>query len=316
MRIVGEESLQEVEDGSKSVFMNNMCDVSPASKKKILMEEAEEEKYIMEVIRKEVLMRRNKIKTGIDDSNAVVDATRVSIFVDPLDGTSSYAKGEYEAVTILVAIILDNSPVFGVIGKPFGHEGMKTMLNFNCSAIYGGTLLGGAFVVGGGELKRSSLYREHSQMNKDINMNMAGIKEVTKDSAAMECWKRRKAIISKSRSGGVVQKCINALADLSLLHKDPIHITGAGYKTMRLLLGHQEEALWFFPKPGTFLWDTAAADALLKVIGGTLTDKFGNDLDYSKPRTEASNLDGIVACSDIILHKHCIQKFQEEKWDD
>ena len=52
-------------------------------------------------------------------TDETMDVKRVSIFIDPLDGTSSYVKGYYEAVTILLAIIVDNVPVFGVIGKPF-----------------------------------------------------------------------------------------------------------------------------------------------------------------------------------------------------
>ena len=90
----------------------------------------------------------------------VVDADRVSVFVDPLDGTSAYAKGKYEAVTILVAIIVDNTPVFGLIVKPFNiGANLRCFKETKCSVVYGGTLLGGAYVMGGEELKRSRQWR-------------------------------------------------------------------------------------------------------------------------------------------------------------
>ena len=127
---------------------------------------------------------------------------------------------------------------------------------------------------------------------------------------------QRKAIISKSRAGGVVQKCIDSLSSRKLIHHQPLYITGAGYKTMKLLIGEENEALWFFPKPGTSLWDVAAADALLRVMGGRISDKFGRDLDYGKGRLEADNVDGIIACSDSVLHSKCIELYKEEKWDD
>jgi len=137
---------------------------------------------------------------------------------------------------------------------------------------------------------------------------------------------QRRAIISKSRSGGVVKKCIDSLSSKDLLHPTPMFVTGAGYKTMKLVLGEENEALWFFPRPGTSLWDVAAADALLRAMGGRITDKFGKDLDYgrcvdvakvkgSHPRLEAENEDGIIACCDLELHAKCLQLYKDENWD-
>jgi 3'-phosphoadenosine 5'-phosphosulfate (PAPS) 3'-phosphatase len=258
-----------------------------------------------------------------------VDSHRVAFFVDPLDGTGCYAKGEYDAVTILTAIVLDNTPIFGIICKPFAIDMMgsgpnqnelgvvfeskstvfqhnpvdftHTFLNSGCFAVYGGTLLQGAFIAGDKELEASRLfYQEQEKSSTTVDDDYA----------------HRKAIISKSRSGGVVAKCIESLASSGLLSSEPIHIAGAGYKALRLLLGYDKECLWFFPKPGTSLWDVAAADALLQVVGGRLTDKYSKPLDYSKARLEAENLDGIVASNDSTLHEICIQRFQNEAWSD
>jgi len=79
---------------------------------------------------------------------------------------------------------------------------------------------------------------------------------------------------------------------------------------MRLILQRNNEAVWFFPKPGTSLWDVAAPDALLRSLGGKLTDKNGELMDYSKSREEAENVDGLVACIDASLHEECIQLFK------
>jgi 3'-phosphoadenosine 5'-phosphosulfate (PAPS) 3'-phosphatase len=125
-----------------------------------------------------------------------------------------------------------------------------------------------------------------------------------------------RAIISKSRAGGMVQKCIDSLSSKNLLHAEPLYITGAGYKTMKLVIGQNNEGLWFFPKPGTFLWDVAAADALLRVMGGRISDRFGKDLDYHKDRMDAENLNGIIACSDENLHCKCVELYLNENWDE
>mmetsp|Transcript_3480 Transcript_3480/g.4084 ORF Transcript_3480/g.4084 Transcript_3480/m.4084 type:complete len:642 (+) Transcript_3480:739-2664(+) len=290
-----------------------------------------------------------------------VDPKRVSIYVDPLDGTSAYAKGDYEIVTILIGIMLDNVPIFGIIVCPFGQPGYdmqfqhghgddlssqsltshldldlnsnhssslplststsKTTVShslrslgfhFPCSAIYGGTLVNGAFVFTGNELH--SHHRDHTHTNNPTSAPI--IPTQTTDPTKNQNQQQRKAIISKSRGGGVVKQCIQSLSTKNLLHPEPIYITGAGYKTLRLLLSPNNEALWFFPKPGTSLWDVAAADALLRVIGGKITDKNGLMLDYSREWIDADNLDGIVAAREWELHEKCIQLYYEECWDD
>lgn len=355
------------------------------------------------------------------DIDMDIDTRRVSVFVDPLDGTSSYAKGNYEAVTILVAIIVDNVPVFGVICKPFAIGTMvHQYLQTNCTVLYGGTLIGGAYVLGGEEMKRSQIWNNNNNRRRKIGKNersyststtsslAIGKEEVETETIAgrneqqqetvLTCTTlpksipsaddyedsssssattsptasstsssssthtetqsiemnlpytrirsdpgrnstdtdnhnhdlqhniQRRAIISKSRAGGVVKKCIDSLSSKDLLHPTPMFVTGAGYKTMKLVLGEENEALWFFPRPGTSLWDVAAADALLRVMGGRITDKYGKDLDYgrcvhvakvkgSHPRLEAENEDGIIACCDLELHAKCLQLYKDEDWD-
>lgn len=239
-----------------------------------------------------------------------VDSSRVSVFIDPLDGTSSYAEGKHECVSILVGIIVDNIPIFGVVCMPFGLGGSidpvtdSSFWHAGCHAVYGGSLIGGAFVVGGDEIDRS---RSHRSRNARQTFH---VPEHTQRSPV------GRAVISKSRAGGVVGQCVDALADRGLLHREPIHVSGAGVKGLRLITGTEKETLWFFPKPGTSLWDVAALDALLRVVGGRLTDKDGKDLDYSKSRKDADNLNGIVASNDVGLHDECIRWFKAGEWHD
>lgn len=223
-----------------------------------------------------------------DQAKYIVDADRVSVFVDPLDGTKSYARADYEYVTILIAIILDNKPCFGVICKPFGIEGSPSILDTGCFAIYGGTLLNGVYIAGGEECRRPAA----------VEGNLP------------------RAVISQSRSKGIVSDFVDELASSQVIHPEPLHVAGAGEKSLRLVLGTANEALWFFPKAGTSRWDVAASDALLRQMGGKLTDKFGNELDYSTSRENAGNSDGIIACNDAALHAECIKVFQGRSWDD
>lgn len=217
----------------------------------------------------------------------IVTTDRVSVFIDPLDGTKAYARGDYQPVSILIAIILDQVPCFGVINKPFGYPGQTTVLDTGCVTIYGGTLLGAAYTAGGGFCTKA---------------------------ATGTSQQLPRAVISSSRSGGIVEEFVTHLGTKGMIHPTPLMISGAGEKSLRILLRSEQEGLWFFPKNGTSLWDVAASDALLRATGGRLTDKHGRDMDYSKTRLEAENQDGVVACYDRSLHAECIKLFLEGTW--
>lgn len=233
---------------------------------------------------------------GISDPEGVsVEASRVSVVVDPLDGTKSYANGDPDAVSILIGILLDNQPYFGVVGKPFGYNGLDPMLDKSCVCIYGGPLLNGVYVAGQAKPIESLPL-------KTLNQDHSNIEDMPR------------AVISSSRSKGVVNDFCSHLFEHGLIHPQPLLISGAGEKSLRLILQRNNEALWFFPKAGTSRWDIAAPDALLRALGGKLTDKFGNDIDYNTTRTDSENLEGVVACINAELHSKCIELFSQGDW--
>eukprot|EP00523_Entomoneis_sp_CCMP467_P020915 CAMPEP_0168839550 /NCGR_PEP_ID=MMETSP0727-20121128/6211_1 /TAXON_ID=265536 /ORGANISM="Amphiprora sp., Strain CCMP467" /LENGTH=370 /DNA_ID=CAMNT_0008893029 /DNA_START=325 /DNA_END=1433 /DNA_ORIENTATION=+ len=228
-----------------------------------------------------------------DDDAVIVDASRVCVVVDPLDGTKSYTQGEYDVVSILIAIIVDNTPVFGVIGKPFGYTGYNPIYGTKCVTFYGGPLMDGVYVAGGKQVEEAV-----------VNSNEEGL--ITEDLP--------RAVISSSRSKGVVQDFCVHMGEKGLVYPEPLLISGAGEKSLRLVLHQKNEAIWFFPKPGTAIWDVAAPDALLRALGGKLTDKYGKEMDYSRHRDDFENVDGVVACVDEKLHDRCIELFQVGDW--
>jgi len=220
-----------------------------------------------------------------DPADCQVEASRLTVIVDPLDGTKSYAHEEYDAVSILIGIVLDNEPVFGVIGKPFGYTGLSNILDTECATVYGGSLIKSVCTAGGRQLEPP----------------------LTKE--------QPRAVISKSRSEGIVEDFCVFLGTKGLIDSEPMMVAGAGEKSLRLILQHSNEGLWFFPRPGTSRWDVAAPDAMLRALNGRLTDKHGNDLDYSKRREDAENVDGIVASSSQKLHAECIRLFNDGDWN-
>ena len=254
----------------------------------------------------------------------MVDPSRVSVYIDPLDGTKAYTKGDYDSVTTLIAIVVDNEPCFGVITKPFGYDSLPSILHTKCVTVYGGSLLNGVFVAGSTECTPTKQQQPSSSSLLDNNtitptttttsplpnMTTATIDTPTTTTTTTRIDRTPRAVISSSRSKGIVQDFVDHLASEGVVHQDPILVSGAGEKSLRLILSAQSEALWFFPKPGTSRWDVAATDALLRQFGGRVTDKFGHDLDYySTSRDDAENLDGIIASNNQEIHQECVRIF-------
>jgi 3'(2'), 5'-bisphosphate nucleotidase len=45
------------------------------------------------------------------------------VWIDPLDGTLSYIKGEMDCVTTLIGVSVKGKPILGLIGKPYKKNG-------------------------------------------------------------------------------------------------------------------------------------------------------------------------------------------------
>jgi 3'(2'), 5'-bisphosphate nucleotidase len=254
IRIIGEE------DDDDHVYSDN-SDID-----EVLM------KNVADEVHKRMITSKN-----IDETHYIVETSRISVFVDPLDGTNQYAKGNYDSVSILIGITLDDTPIFGIICKPFGQKIGENNKNKVPFVLYGGSLLSGVFIYGSGDQK---LQRQNISSPR--------------------------AVISSSRNVGVVSECVSILHRQGKIEQNPIIVSGAGEKSLRLLIGNENEVLWPFPRPGTSLWDIAAADALLSAIGGKVTDGKGKKIDYSSKRIGTENIDGIIASSSSTIHDACV----------
>ena len=79
-----------------------------------------------------------------------------------------------------------------------------------------------------------------------------------------------------------------------------IRAGGAGYKSLLVLEDVADSYL--YPAPGCKRWDTAAPSAILKSVGGTLTDINGIEYDYHK-NVQHNNATGVLATKNLELHK-------------
>lgn len=210
-------------------------------------------------------------------ADVFVPKAELCIWIDPLDGTKEFTKGNYNFVTTLVGISRSGLPVAGVISEPY-HAGPG-----------GGTVANGRVLWG-------CCIAPEGRAPVGVR-----IFEDTSWSLPPRAKGRCLAVMSRSRAVGVVTDAVHRLQEEGCAGGNGALITGtfaaggAGYKIARVVDG--EADIWLFPRSGTSRWDICAAEAMLEASGGSLRDGFGRRIQYD-PDGEMSNSQGVIAGSD------------------
>ncbi len=213
----------------------------------------------------------------VDDISETVDidSSQVTIFVDPLDGTREFVEGRLENCQVLVGIAVDGEAVAGAIGIPF----LDGSLEADTTIIYGLADMGTG-VVG------STLTRGPFPLEKWID----GVKyprphHATGDSSDEVMEACRRAAIKKHKGSNVIYG-------------------GAGNKILAAALGEVASSIQH--KIGG-AWDLCAPEAILKGMGGKMTDLFGEKIDiYRHDAPARCNERGYIATppgSEALFHE-------------
>jgi len=204
-----------------------------------------------------------------------INLSDVTVFVDPLDGTREFVEGRLENCQVLVGIAIDGESVAGAIGIPFPDGDLST----DPTIVYGLADMG-AGVLG------TTLARGPFPLDRHID----GIKyprphHATGDSEDKVMEACRAAAIKRFGGSNVIYG-------------------GAGNKILAAALG--EVACSIQHKVGG-AWDLCAPEAVLKAMGGEMTDLFGEQIDvYRKDSPARGNEKGYLATppgSEEFFHK-------------
>lgn len=206
----------------------------------------------------------------------------ITIWVDPLDGTTEFVKGFLEHVTVLIGISVGGRSVAGIIHQPFygynrikeNAEGENKVVDPSC--LEGRTMWG---LVG---------------------MGCYGVtpRPLPND----------KLIITTTASHGNV----NIEEAIANLNPDEIlKVGGAGHKVLLVIEGKAHS--YVFASNGCKRWDTSAPEAVLESAGGKLTTAFGDTIDYQfREDANYQNTLGIVASINDEIHSKIIANIPEQ----
>lgn len=63
----------------------------------------------------------------IYDELSSFSTANATVWIDPLDGTSDFVKGNLSAVTVLIGVAIDGLPKIGVVHNPFKENDAKSV---------------------------------------------------------------------------------------------------------------------------------------------------------------------------------------------
>lgn len=175
-----------------------------------------------------------------------IEANRVTIFVDPLDGTREFVEGRLENCQVLVGIAIDGEAVAGAIGMPFPQGNLET----ESTIIYGLDGMGTGVV--GATLTRGPFPLErHTDGTKYPRPHHA----------------------TGDYKGEIMEACRRGA--IEGLGGSIVTYGGAGNKILAAALG---EVTCSIQHRIGGAWDLCAPEAILKAMGGKMTDLFGEEL--------------------------------------
>ena len=183
---------------------------------------------------------------------AEIDPSEVTIFVDPLDGTREFVEGRLENCQVLVGVAIGGESVAGAIGIPFpaGDD-----LTKESTIVYGLADMGSGVV--GETLTRGPFPLAH---------NVDGVKLPRPHIATGD---NSHAVMTAAKKGAI-----------QMFGGSNVVYGGAGNKILAAALG--EVACSIQHKVGG-PWDLCAPQAILKAMGGQMTDLFGQEIDVYRP---------------------------------
>ncbi|XP_014681312.1 PREDICTED: 3'(2'),5'-bisphosphate nucleotidase 1-like isoform X1 [Priapulus caudatus] len=98
----------------------------------------------------------------------------------------------------------------------------------------------------------------------------------------------------------------NTEAIEALKPDDVIYAGGCGHKTMLVIEG--AASAYVYGNPGCKKWDTCAPEAVLRSLGGQMTDLHGNKFQYHKD-VQRENTGGVLAT--VSNHKWCLSRIPQ-----
>ncbi|XP_029790097.1 inositol polyphosphate 1-phosphatase [Suricata suricatta] len=262
-KILGEESNEFTNDLGEKIILR-LCPTEEETVE-LLIKVLNGNKLASEALAKVVHQDVTFTDPTLDSVEINIPRDILGIWVDPIDSTYQYIKGSadiksnqgifpsgLQCVTILIGVydLQTGVPLMGVINQPFVSQDLNT-LRWKGQCYWGLSYMGTNI--------HSLPHPDSKRRNSEAPSHMA-----ENTSSGAEGSHQFSAVISTSEKDTIK-------AALSRVCGERIfRAAGAGYKSLCVVQGLAD--IYIFSEDTTFKWDSCAAHAILKAMGGGMVD--------------------------------------------
>ena len=213
-----------------------------------------------EIVDSKVPDKHNAEVDKVKNRDEEVPLSEVTVWIDPLDATQEYTEGKKDKsllkyVTVMVCIVVKDTPVAGVIYQAFEKKMYWAWVSHGVS----------------------------DSVNELLDNQKNNIQAQRKGT---------KIVISRSHSGDAknfISKVYPNSSENTMAYVDTA--AGSGYKVLEVLKGTDDV---YFHLTLIKKWDLCAGNALLNAVQGFMTTRNGDTIDYSLGG-DPKNEHGVVA---------------------
>ena len=218
-----------------------------------------------------------------DAAPLLAPLAELTAYVDPVDGTRELVEGRLGNVQTLVGVAWRGRAVAGAVGVPLAGSATDAP-PATFPVVYG--LIGrGAGVVevaamagGGGALAFAEAPGPGASVTPRVSGHAGGACCAATGDSKNPRLAAAKAVLEGRVPGGTRW----------------VQMGGAGNKLLAVAEGRVDAAVMHF---GTSLWDTCAPEAVVRALGGSVSDLFGSPLVHGESPLGTSNAFGVFATS-------------------
>jgi 3'(2'), 5'-bisphosphate nucleotidase len=189
---------------------------------------------------------------GVFDAFSTEDAT---VWIDPLDGTSDFVRGDLTSVTILIGLAVKGVSKVGIVHSPFCDE------NPDYGRTLFATLEHGAF----------KLYYDPRQTRKELLQRSPEYIDPFNPETILPSDHKFLVVTTMQRFSPELKQVIETIRPSEVKR-----VGGAGNKCCYVALGHADTYISF----GLAYWDICAPEVIIKAMGGFVTNLMLEPLNY------------------------------------
>ncbi|CDW83402.1 3 (2)-bisphosphate nucleotidase 1-like [Stylonychia lemnae] len=208
------------------------------------------------------------------------------VWIDPLDGTSEFVKGNLSAITILIGLSIDGTSKIGIVHYPFSHEDPELG-----KTIFGSLEHGCFKLISNAKLD----YLWHRERTLETIESFSQADMPSQDQIL-------RITTTSNRFTEEIQRQLNLCGPIEI-----VKLGGAGNKCCSVALGLVDA--YIVPTYGMSYWDLCAPECIIKGMGCQASNIHCGKFTYHQQKDK--QIKGVIIAKNSHYYQLIVNRFQK-----